>query len=377
MDIEKIRNTKAPNSESRNSPLMQLLEKDLTIGKVWNDKAKYGYYTTLYTLLKAGLDVYTSLTIVAEETSAKKVKEQIVLVGEHVVKGSSLSGALHTLGSFSTYETETIRLGEESGELTLVLNQLVKYYRNRMALRKLLTRVLAYPVFVVGVSLAVMWFMLSFVVPIFADVFARFDAEIPALTQWVISASLWLGEWSWLLGITAILLVTIWMVVRKTPTYHRISGQLWLKVPWFGQLIKDIYLARFTQSMALLLRTGTPLVKAIHFTQQVITFYPIHTALESTGERIAKGESLHACFKSFPVFPSRMVSLIKVAEEVNELDGMMTTLSEQLEEEVAHKSAVMGAILEPVMIVVIAVFVAVVLISMYLPLFELSNVIGK
>ncbi len=354
------------------------LQREISFGGgAWNDGKKEQFYSSIHTLLDAGLDLYSTLEIVRNEEQKKKIKTELEAIQNQVGAGMTLSEALATNKHFSSYETQSLKLGEESADVITVLEQLIRYYKNRIAIRKLTVRVLAYPTFVFGVSAGVIWFMMTFVVPVFADVFARFDAEIPALTAWVISASGSVAKNTpWVL-LVVLALVVLAKTQQKKPLYRKVSSQVMRKLPWFGSLMNKIYLARFAQSMALLLKTGTPLVRAIGHTKNMISYYPMEVALEQFTGRIQNGEQLHQCMKDFKVFEPRMVSLVKVAEEVNQLDKMMQKLAIQLEEEIEHKTSLIGSILEPVLIVFIALFVGIVLVSMYLPLFELSNVIGS
>ncbi|MEM9023679.1 MAG: type II secretion system F family protein, partial [Bacteroidota bacterium] len=129
-------------------------------------------------------------------------------------------------------------------------------------------------------------------------------------------------------------------------------------------------------SMHLLTASQTPLVEALNLVEKMISFYPMEAALPHIRNGILQGEALHASLARFPVFNKRMVSLIKVAEEVNQLDMIFEKLSHQYSDEVEHQTGMIGSVIEPIMIIFIAVFVGFILIAMYLPLFELSTTIG-
>jgi type IV pilus assembly protein PilC len=141
-------------------------------------------------------------------------------------------------------------------------------------------------------------------------------------------------------------------------------------------MISKIYLARFCQSMNLLISSKTPLVTAIELVKKMIGFYPIEISLEIMQEDIMKGQPLHISLSKFKIYNKRMVSLIKVAEEVNQLDTMFAKLAKQYTDEVEHETSILGSLIEPIMIIFLGLLVALILVAMYLPLFQMSNTVG-
>jgi type IV pilus assembly protein PilC len=278
-------------------------------------------------------------------------------------------------GHFISYEYQSIRIGEETGRLKEVLQHLAKFYADKVKLKRQLTGVFTYPAFVLMITIGVLYFMLNSVVPMFEDVFKQFGQELPYLTQKII----WLSKhFSSFLMIFVFILITLGIYgysQRKEIWFRSFSANLVLKIPVFGMLIEKIYLARMCQSMALLLSARTPLVSALELVEEMIGFYPIEFAVKEVKKGIRKGESLHVGMERFPIFNKRMVSLTKIAEEINQLDVTYDRLAKQYQEDIEYRTKLIGTIIEPLIIVIIGLVVGVIMVSMYLPMFNLSNVI--
>jgi type IV pilus assembly protein PilC len=210
----------------------------------------------------------------------------------------------------------------------------------------------------------------------FADMLKRFNTELPGITKLIIDASETLGKYGpWMLaGITALSILVY--TQRKQDWFRKFSAAFVLRIPYIGKITQKVYLERFCHSMHLLLASRTPLVNALELVQKMAGFYPIETSLTNIRQEIMHGSSLHACLSKFPVYNKRMISLIRVAEEVNQLDMMFDKLSKQYSDEIEHETSVLGSVIEPLMIVFLGMMVAVILVAMYLPMFKLSSSFG-
>lgn len=346
--------------------------------KPWklSDKKKKRTYSTLSVLINSGLDLRSALEMLVEDQDKSPDKAFFNELKQSIVDGGSLSAFTAASRQFSNYESFSLKIGEESGRLADVLEELASYFERKIELQRMFVKVLAYPSFIIIVSIAVMWFMLSFVVPLFADVFVRFDAELPAITRFVISTSQWFGNWGLLLFIGFSCAIISLRMARRKPWLRTLKSRLLLKIPLLGSLLAQLYLARFCQSMFLLLRAQTPLVKALELTQQMVDFEPLESALGQAREDIVAGGALHSALADHKIFNTRLLWMIRVGEESGNLDDIFEKLTTQYTSETEYQSAILGALLEPALIVFIALFVGFILVSMYLPLFELGSVIG-
>lgn len=363
-----------PKAAASRSKSMELLNKDISLfGQALSDKKKESFYSELNILFAAGVDIKTALELIEEEQPKAREKELFRKIKDAVVSGGSLSDAMNSTGKFSPYEYYSIKIGEESGRLTEVLEDLAKFFAGKIRQKRQVMNAVSYPIVVMLTAFGVIWFMLRFVVPMFADVFKRFKGELPAMTKVVIKASDFLGSNGLYIFLVLASLIAFIYMSRSKDWFRSRSTALLIRLPVFGDIFKKIYLARFCHSMHLLLSARTPLVSALELVQKMVGFYPIERSLETVKNDILHGSSLYNSLSKFTIYNSRMRSLIKVAEEVNQTDVIFARLAKQYTDEVEHRTSLLGSIIEPFMIVFLGLLVAVILIAMYLPLFQLST----
>jgi type IV pilus assembly protein PilC len=370
---ENNKKTKSPVKED-NGGLIALLNKDISFGNgELNDKKKEALYLELSSLLQAGINLKSSLELVTADQ--EKEKDQVLLknIQDEVLKGSALSTAMGNSGKFSLYEVYSLQIGEETGKLIEVLQDLAKFYQNKIKQRRKIVSSLTYPCVVLSTSLGAVFFMLKFVVPMFGDVFKRFGGHLPWITEKIIGVSQAMENNFWRVFILFGLIGVFIFSTRKTERFRQISSKLLLKVPVVGNLVQKIYLARFCNSMRLLINAHLPLLRAIALCRQMIGYYPIESSLQKVEDDIMKGKSLHQSLQQFPVYPSKLIQLIKVGEETNQLDYFFARISDQYIEEVEYKTSTLSSMMEPLIIIFLGLIVGVILISMYLPLFQMSN----
>ena len=346
---------------------------DIGLGKKFSDKRKEQFYREMHALLTSGVDVRACLDMLAEEYPVKHIQGIIEELRDALVKGDSLSGAMQRKKAFSPYEYHNIRIGEESGSLTTVLYELSFYYKRKLMIQRQFIGAITYPLLTLFVTVGVLYFMLNFVVPMFEDVFKRFGGGLPDITQKVIALSNFFRSYSLFVFIGVCAFFGLIYTQRNETWFRKMSSKLLLKIPVFGGIIQQVYLNRFCLSMKILIAAKTPLIDAMKLTREMIVYYPLETALEAATQQVFKGEALFSALGEHKIFPKRMISMIRVAEEINQLDEMFARLSDQMNEEIEHQTSVMGRVIEPVMIILIALLVGVILIAMYLPLFELST----
>jgi type IV pilus assembly protein PilC len=217
------------------------------------------------------------------------------------------------------------------------------------------------------------FFMLKFVVPMFGDVFKRFGGKLPWITEKIIGISNAMENNFWRVMIFILLIVAFILFTRKTEKFREIFSKMVLRTPVIGNLVQKIYLARFCNSMRLLINAKLPLLRAIALIRQMISYYPIESSLQKVEDDIMNGKTLHQSLQQFKIYPSKMVQLVKVGEETNQLDYFFGKISEQYIEEVEYKTSTLSSMMEPLIIIFLGIIVGVILISMYLPLFQMSN----
>lgn len=337
------------------------------------DKKKEAFYSELHILLSSGIDIRTSLDIIVEEQKGDDDKKLFTQIKADVIGGASLSNAMNKTGKFSAYEYYSLLIGEESGRIRDVLTDLTIYFSKKIKQRRQLTSALTYPILVIITAIFAVGFMLNFIVPMFMDVFKRFNGQMPALTRTIVSISVFFKSYSLLMFLVIVIIVVIILSIRTKEYFRAWSSATMLKMPLFGEVVQKIYLTRYCQSMALLLSAKTPMIKALQLVKFMIGFYPFEKALEIMESDILHGKLLHQSMAQFPLFDTRIISLVRVGEEVNQLDAIFSKLNAQYNDELEHRIGMLSSLLEPVMIIVVGLLVAVILISMYLPLFQLSS----
>ena len=376
IDISKI-SLPQTATEKKSALLFAFLQKDIKLsGNSWNDKKKERFYNGLHVLLTAGIDIRTALELLEQESEKKDEKIIAGQILRAIVDGQTLPEAINASGKFSAYEFYSLRIGEESGRMEEVLKDLAEYYAQKIKQQRKVKSALSYPVVVISVAFGAVFFMMRFVVPMFADMLRRFHTELPAITKLIIRISEATGKYSpWIF----LLLAGIFLFIRsqrKLLWFRKFSSAVILKTPYLGKIVQKVYLERFCHAMHLLLASRTPLVNALELVQKMAGFYPLEVSLETIRKNITQGKSLHESLAEFSVYNKRLISLVRVAEEVNQLDVMFGRLSKQYSDEIEHETSLLGSVIEPLMIVFLGVMVAVILVAMYLPMFKLSSSFG-
>ena len=378
IDIKTLKTThKQQLTEEKSSFIskaMGLLSKEISLlGKEMKDKKKESFYSELTILLSSGIDIRTALDIIVEEQTSDTDRAIFSSIKEDIIGGLGIADAIKKSGRFSAYEFYSLKIGEESGRLKDVMADLSIFFSKKIKQRRQLTSALTYPVLVMGTAIVAVVFMLNFIVPMFVDVFKRFNGQMPALTVHIIALSSFFKAYLWYMVLCIILLVGLLISIRKTEFFRAKSSVIILKLPLFGDIIQKVYLTRFCQSMALLLGAKTPMLRSLGLVKHMIGFYCFEKAIEVMEADILHGKLLHESMTQFKLFDTRIISLVRVAEEVNQLEVIFAKLNSQYNEELEHQIGMLGSLLEPVMIIIVGGLVSVILISMYLPLFQLSS----
>ncbi|MCD2424446.1 type II secretion system F family protein [Niabella pedocola] len=353
-----------------------LLTREFSLfGKPFSDKIKESFYLELGSLMDAGLDIRTALQLIRDEQTKKAPRAILTTVLEKVVNGSSLSAAMRENKNFTPYEYFTVEIGEETGKLNTVLQQLSVYYKAKIKQRRQIIGALTYPLIVLSVAFCSVFFMMNYVVPMFADVFQRFGGNLPFLTRQVLNASNFMQAAAGKLFLLLLAVIVFMSINRNKPWYKKYKDLLLQRTPVVKNIVSKIYLARFASTMQLLLGARVPLVQALSLSKQVMGFYPLEHALDQMEQDILKGLPLHESMSTKKIFPSKMTALVKVGEEVNELELFFKNLSDRYSEDLDYQTTQLSKFIEPVIIIVLGLVVGVVLIAMYLPMFNMGNTI--
>jgi type IV pilus assembly protein PilC len=360
--------------QQQENRFVQLMNRDISFGgRELSDKKKEYLYLELSSLLQAGINLKSSFELILADQKSDQDKKLFTSIQQAVLGGTTFSQALHKSGRFSMYEVYSLQIGEETGKQIEVLQDLARFYQNKIKQRRKIVSALTYPGIVLTSSLGAVFFMLKFIVPMFGEVFKRFGGQLPWITQKIIGISEALENNFFKFFVVAAAVVVTLFTRRHTLWFRKWSARLLLKIPVVGNLVQKIYLARFCNSMRLLISARLPLLRAIALIREMIGFYPIEDSLQKVEAEIMNGKSLHQSMQQFDIYPSKMIQLLKVGEETGQLDYFFAKVSEQYIEEVEYKTTALSSMMEPLIIIFLGLIVGVILISMYLPLFQMSN----
>jgi len=364
----------APKKEQEEKQsVFAVLSQDISFNSNFTDKKKEQFYSEISLLLSAGTDIKTALELIVDETEKEKDRKLLEGIKNDIINGLSFSEAIRKTGKFTEYEYYSLKVGEETSRVDLVLTDLSKFFKRQIEQKRKISSTLSYPIFLLVASFGMVIFLLKFLVPMFEGILTSFNKELPALTQFVVDASDVISDYFLLFLLFFIGFSLLIYMNRKKEWFRRVTATVILKIPVIGDMAQKIYLTRFCHSMNLLISAKNPLLNSIGLVKKMIDYYPIQTALTVVEEDIMNGKLLNESMRAFPIFPKKMTALIKVAEEVNKLDVIFQSLDEQYTKELDYKSEIFGKLLEPFIIVFISIIVGFIIIAMYLPMIEINT----
>jgi len=268
-------------------------------------------------------------------------------------------------------------VGQESGRLAEVLSHLALHLEKTGNLTRKVMQALAYPALVVSVAVCVVAFLLVFIVPTFADMFKSFQVDLPWSTRLVMATSSWLGQFG-LLGIALIgVCVMMFRNVARSPQIRRRLETIIFKAPFVGEIVLKTLVARFCRTLGTLLQAQVSLVEALGVSQRMVTNEDIREEIGSILRHVRQGRAVADHLVESKFFPPMVAQMIAVGEETSELDTMLLKVAEYFEKEIDGRVDVLSSLLEPLIVLVLGLIVAGILIAMYLPMFDLVNVVGQ
>jgi len=327
------------------------------------------------TMIGAGLPMVQCLEILGAQSERAEMKRVVNEVRESVSAGTTLSEALAKHRKvFDELYTNMVEAGEVGGALDTILVRLANYREKADALVRKVKGAMVYPTVVVIVAVGVTAAMLTFIVPVFAKMFAGLGAELPTPTKVVLGLSHFLQSNIWYIlgGITGAALGFRYWV--KTDSGKLNFDKFMLKTPMFGNLIRKSAVARFTRTLGTLLQSGVSILDALDITAKTAGNKVIQIAIRKSVVSIAEGDTITAPLKESGVFPPMVTQMIHVGEKTGGLDDMLSKIADFYDEEVDAAVSALTSIIEPVIIVFMGIVIGGILIAMYMPMFD---IIGK
>ncbi len=324
------------------------------------------------TLMKAGLPILTSLDLLIKRQRDKFLLQLLENVRERVKGGELLSDAFAAQRVFPKIYTTTLLAGEKSGNMEEVLSRYISYQRLVQTFRKKLAVSLVYPALLISVVTVMMIFLVTYVVPKFADLFNNLGAQLPAITVFMLAVGLNAQKYAWAVALAMIVgIPLLWRWKQSDRGAERVDRFL-LSLPLLGDIRLKYQVANFSRILATLLQGGLPLVPAMETAGASMTSRQILNGILSATERVKEGQSLAKSLETEKIFPDLAVEMLEVGESTGALPAMLSSVAEFYEEDVQTALGAAMALIEPMILIVMAVVVGGILISLYLPIFTLG-----
>lgn len=330
----------------------------------------------LSSLIGAGLTLVDALDAVSEQIDKIKLKRIISSVKTKINEGSSFADALKSAPKvFPEFYVNMIAAGESSGALDVVLLRLADYIENQVKLKYRVIATLIYPAIMIVLATLVVIALMTFVIPKVTQLFKDVNQTLPIFTRVLIFISGLMSSYWYLFIAAAVGAVYLFRWYIKTEKGRRRYEGFLLRMPVFGRLIRFVIIARFTRTLATLLRSGVPVVKAMDIVKTIVNNTIIGQAIEKAKTAIIEGSSIAAPLRASGVFPPMVTRMISVGEQSGELESMLEKIAGTYEDNVTTAVSALTALLEPVIILIMAGIVLFIILSVLLPIFQMNQLV--
>ncbi len=331
----------------------------------------------LSTLLGAGLSLMEALAALIEQTEIAAAKKVWVDIREGVKEGSAFADALSRHPKiYSTLYCQMVRAGEASGTLDKILGRLADYLENQVRLRSKIFSMMTYPILMMGVSLLILLFLISYVVPKVTSIFEDLNQALPLPTILLLNMSQFIQDYGLML---LVFIMTGLFFLRRhiaTPQGREKYDRLSLKLPLVGRVVKMVAISRFTKTLATLLVSGVQLLDALEIVQKVVGNTVLEKTIHEARGNIREGESIADPLKRSGLFPPLVTHMIAIGEKSGELEQMLQKVSEAYDNEVETVVTGMTSLLGPIMILGMGLVILFIVLAILLPIFEVSQIVG-
>jgi type IV pilus assembly protein PilC len=358
-----------------------VLNKDLHFGKNAHRVSAQGlaqFSGQLSTLLGAGMPLLQALEALETQSSNTALITAIAEVRDDIQSGSTFASALERRPAvFPELMVNLVRAGEVSGTLDETLHGISQVYTRQVALRDTVKSAMMYPAIVFIISILGVIGIVWFIVPVFEQMYKNLNGTLPALTQFLVSVShqmVWLGP---LIIVLAGALVVGYRTNRDKAWLRSRRDPLVLRLPLVGKVAKEAAIGRVSHNLSIMVRSGIPLTQALESVAPTAGNQVIEAALLRASKSLESGSPLGQALRAEPVFPPMMVEMVSSGEQSGSLEEMFARLSEFYEHEVQSSTERLTAAIEPMMVVVIGVIIGFMVIALYLPIFNISTLIGN
>jgi type IV pilus assembly protein PilC len=331
----------------------------------------------LATMIDAGLAMVQSLQALAEQSPNKAMRDVIRDVCARVEAGDSFSEALIKHPKvFNRLYISMVSAGEKGGLLAEILSRLATYLENTARLRKKVKAAMMYPTVVTIVAILITTFLLIKVIPVFGDIYSGFGAKLPGPTLFLINLSNFVKKFFPIIFLSVGAAVYGWFYFIKTKTGRYFWDAKRIKLPIFGSIAHKICLARFTRTLASLIRSGVPILEVLQIVSQTVGNVIMEKAIKTAAGDIERGESISVALAKHPIFPSMVIRMITAGEQTGKIDEMLERISDFLDEEIETTLGGLTSLIEPILIVFLGVVIGGMVICMFLPIFKMADIVN-
>jgi type IV pilus assembly protein PilC len=327
------------------------------------------------TLIRAGLPILKALDLLGERLTDPKLTPYINAVRDDVRKGVLLSEAFRLQGIFPKIYVTSVLAGEKSGSLVDVLERFIIYQKLALAVRKKILVSLMYPCVLVVLVIMLMVFLVTYVVPSFAQLYTSMSAQLPIMTVYLISIGTTARKYVLLYVAAVAGLVALFLWWRRTESAQERIDRVKMKVPLLGTIWIKYQVAQFARVLSTLLTGGIPLMQGLDTAADSLGTPLLRKTLEKAGRMVREGQTLSSSLAATGVFPGLAVDMVEVGESTGALPAMLTSVAEFYEDDVNTRMAAILSLIEPAIMIFMGGFVAFVLIALYLPIFSLADTI--
>ncbi len=329
-------------------------------------------------LLKAGLPVLTSLNLLLSRTREKNFQRMLVQVRDEVQSGSSLSEAFANRGkAFPGIYPATLAAGERSGELVSVIQRYLFYLRTMQAIRKKIVSAMIYPIILLTLSVGLIFLLMTVIVPKFSVLFIGAGAKLPTLTRVILRIST-VFEYGWPFFLAAVIAVPVTLkLIAARPGGRLFFAGLRMRLPVLGMNIKRYNISQMCRTLGTLVAGGIPIVTALDVVSEAMGNEVYKVELRQVKRQVQEGQSLWASMEQTRMMTPMAVEMIEVGESTGALAEMLDQVSQFYDEELTTAVERFVALLEPMLLLVMAVIIAIVVLSVYMPLFSMYNLVGN
>jgi type IV pilus assembly protein PilC len=329
------------------------------------------------TMINAGLPVLQCLAIIAEQQQNPTFRKIINGLKDDIGSGGNLSDSMAKHPDvFSELYVNMVRSGELGGVLDVILDRLSVYMEKAEALRRKIKSAMMYPTIVISVAVLVVVFLMVKVIPTFEEVFASFGKKLPALTEGMVQVSRFLQHWWYFMAGFVFAAYTGLKMFAKTPKGAYILDGLILKLPVVGPLQQKSAVAKFARTLGTLLKSGVPILEALETVAKTAGNKRVEEVINNARISIREGQGMTEPLKKGGIFPPMVIQMVSVGEETGKIDDMLTRAANFYEEEVDTAVEGLSAAMEPLIIVFLGVTLGTIIVAMFLPMFDLGNVVS-